>query len=229
MVHRYLLHRLSVPTNTLWPLGLYLAGILLFALNDSQFNVKGALFACASAVLTTIYHIQKTAVSRQFSITFVQVNLAVSLPRTLFMIVIAAATEVTIVIRREFQGLEVAFLLVSGFLVVVIECLPIWFFTRAGSLGAVIADNVKTVAVIGAGLVLFPVEKQAAERNGWRIFGICVAVVGIVGYSVANRKNLEVENRAMVAFREEEEQIEAPVALIVPGVEFEKDIERDEE
>jgi hypothetical protein len=225
MVHRYLLHRLSVPTNTLWPLCFYLAGILLFALNDSQFSVTGTLFACCSAVLTTVDQAQKTALSRQLSITATQVTLSVSLPRIVFMIVAVVAIEGTSVIRHEFQRTEVIFLLSGGFLVIVIESLSIWFFIRPGSLMALIGDNAKTIGVIGAGLLLFPVANQATERNGWRGFGICVALVGIVWYSVVHRKNLEIENRAKVAFREEEEQIEAPVALIVPGVEFEKDIE----
>jgi hypothetical protein len=124
--------------------------------------------------------------------------------------------------------MEIAFILSSGFLIVVIESLSIWSVSRKGTIAALIGENLKTVGVFAAGVFLFPVDNQGTEKNGWRALGICIAIAGIVEYSVIDRKNLEIERRAKVAFREEEEQIEAPVALIVPGVEFEKaDIERD--
>jgi hypothetical protein len=229
MVHRYSLQGLKLPRNTLWPLTFFFAGLIMCGLNDSQFTLRGALWAGIAAVLTTICQLQTEALARQFSLTFSQINSLISLPRVAFMLVGAVTAEASVVIRHEFQGGEITFLVASGFLVIVVECLSIWALNRTGSLGALIADTVRTIGVIGVGIALFPGAEQAADRSKWRIFGICVAVGGIAAYSIVDRKNVEMENRAKVAFREEEEQIEAPVALIVAGVEFEKaEIERDE-
>lgn len=219
MAHRYLAQRPSAPVNTLMPLAFFLAGLLLFALNDSQFTLTGAFCAAIAAVLTTICQAHVGEAARQLSLTTAQVNAVACLPRAVFALVSVVASEAGALLKHEFQRAEIALGASSGLLAVAVECFSLRT-GRASSLAALVADNLRTIGVIGAGLALSPGPGQAAEKGWWAMFGVCVAVGGIVAYSVANRQNIEMENRAKAALREEEEQVEAPVALIVPGVEF---------
>jgi hypothetical protein len=222
MVQRYIVQSQPPPPNTVWPFEVLSIGFLLFAIHDTELNLVGSLFALAAAVMTTICQVQTTTLARQTALTTAQINTAIAFPRFIAALVAAISIEAKAIMAHDFQEPELALILSSGFLAAIGDGVGAWLGNRIGPIDRVIGGHVKTGAIIGLALLLFPGREEGTTKKVRRMLGICIAFVGAIVHSINERKNQEIENRALVAFREEEEQIEAPVAHIVPGIEFEK-------
>jgi drug/metabolite transporter (DMT)-like permease len=229
LIHRLLFLGQSVPRNVLWPLCFLFGGVFLFTVNDTHLNSIGSLFAIAAAILNAVCQIQTVTLSRQYSLNSVQIDSALSFPRFVAVFVAAVSIESRSITAHELQSQELILILSTGVIIAVIDCLSVWMVGSLSSIALILRDHVQKVAVICCGTLLFPSGEIGVEKKIWQWIAIVVSIGGSVVYSLEDKKNQEIENRAMVAFREEEEQIEAPVALIVPGIEFEKqEIENDD-
>jgi hypothetical protein len=228
MVHRLLTQRPPAPRNVILPLAGIVIGVGLFLIGDMDLNLVGSLFAIGAAVMTSIFGIQTNALARKAGVVQYQIGEAIALPSFVAALVAAISIEARAVAGHDFQGAELGLILLSGVFAVVVEFLATWLAGRIGARGSIGQEYGRAALVIALGFAMFPGPAKLTKEV-CAVIGIIVALVAGVAYAIEDRKNQELETRALVAFREEEEQIEAPVALIVPGMEFEKaELDHDE-
>jgi solute carrier family 35 protein E3 len=225
VVYKYFWQSQSTPANTLTSLAILIVGLCLFTVNDVQFNFLGSIVALVAVITTTIYQTQTNIMQKQFAVTGIQLNHAVSLAR--FVIALIAATAIEAhgdrsILGHSFYGPEIVLIILTGFLAVMGNCVGFSLIGRAGAITFQVVGHVKTMAVFIFGLIMFPPTAEPPGKKIKKISGLGVSMVGVILYTVFEIRNKTADDKAKVLMLEEEETIGQPIDLHVKGVEFEK-------
>jgi solute carrier family 35 protein E3 len=210
VVYDYFWLNKTTPWNTLGSLVFLLIGLCLFTVNDVQFNFLGSLVAVLAVVTTTIYQTQTNALQKAYKVNGVRLNQAVSFARFLIALVAAFVIEShgsNNMFAHDFQTAEVVMILFTGCLAVMGNTVGFSLIGRAGAITFQVVGHVKTITVFVFGLLMFPPKVEPIEKKIKKIVGLCIAMVGVILYTVFQIKNKPPENRKPLSSEREDEVV----------------------
>jgi solute carrier family 35 protein E3 len=223
VIYKYFWQTQSTPRNTLVSLAILLVGLCLFTVNDVQFNFLGSIFALVAVITTTIYQTQTNAMQKQFAVAAIQLNHAVSFARFLIALIAAVVIEMhgdQNVLNHSFCAPEIGLIILTGFLAVMGNCVGFSLIGKAGAITFQVVGHVKTITVFVFGLLMFPPKEEPPEKKIKKIAGLCVAMVGVILYTIFQIKNKPAPERPVLPTPVSED----PAVLMTQG-EFKKTLE----
>ena len=214
VLYKYFFKNTVTPLPTLISLAFLLVGLTLFSVNDVEFSFIGTIWAIIGVITTCFFQTLAQNLQREYKINGTQMNHAASGPETILGSIASLCFEVfgpKGIIHHSFSFLEVLLALSTGIIAIFANILSFVLLGKGGPITYQVIGHVKTMLIFTVGLIVFPATEESSEQFRNKIFGLVIAMLGVIMYSYFEIKNKQREQEKLLQNKKEEEDLEIPL------------------
>lgn len=197
------------PFNILCSIVVLMVGLCLFTVNDVQFNLIGSIVALVAVISTVLYQTQTQSYQKQYQISGTQLNHNIGIPQISIGLVASFLLEThgkNSIYNHDFKRKEVILIICTGFLAILGNIIAFNLIGKAGPITYQVVGHVKTIMIFVFGLIFFPPsQSETKEQKIKKIVGLCIAMCGVILYTVFEMTNKDKESEAQLLPKKDEE------------------------
>jgi solute carrier family 35 protein E3 len=194
VAYAWIIAKKKTPTNILISLIILLYGFGLYSVNDVELNAIGAIIALMAVIATAAFQVSAQYDQGQFSLSGPQLQLVIALPQFILCTIASFGTEIMnpkrTILKHPFTLREFLLILTTAFFAVSVNVSCFGIIGKTSALTYQVVGHVKTSLILLAGIVLFPPREAIPRGKLMRtIVGMCIAMVGVILYSLFGLRN----------------------------------------
>ena len=195
VVYNFLVEHQTTPCNIMFSLSFLLVGLALFTVNDVSFNIIGSIMATIAVTSGSLNQLFTKSFQVKYAINGPTLQHAASLPSAINCLIASIIFESKgphSIFTNEWSPMVIILAVVSGLLAVGVNVCAFGLIGKTNAITFSVVGHVKTMLIFIFGLIMFKNEGQTTEQLYKQIFGLSVAMTGVILYTYFEMKNKQV-------------------------------------
>ena len=210
--------------NILFSLVFLLIGVALFTVNDFSVNVIGTIMAIVAITTGSLTQLYTKTFQVKYAINGPTLQHQSALPSCVCCLVASSFVEThgpNSIFTVDFVPMTFVLILCSGILAVGTNACAFGLIGKTSAITFQVVGHIKTMLIFTFGLIIFRGENESTKTLMKKVFGLGVAMFGVILYTYFEIKNKQ----------QEEREIPPPTDLesLKQGSDFENAAEHNEE
>lgn len=213
VLYKFIFQNQNTPMNILFSILILIIGLTMFTVNDVQFNLVGSIVAVIAVISTALYQTQTQTFQKTYQMSGTQLNHNIGIPQITIGLISSFLLEThgpKSIFKHKFQQVELLMIMATGVLAILGNIIAFNLIGKAGPITYQVVGHVKTIMIFIFGLIFFPPnQSETKDQKIKKIGGLCVAMVGVIIYTVFEMRNKN-QNRIaqLIAQKEEEDELQ---------------------